>query len=93
MAKTFENDEALPSLPLPDLSQTLEHYLESVRPCVDDNEFEKTVQIVKEFQDGDGHILQEELKRRSESKRNWVSAVQRNISSMQCHNKMFASYS
>ena len=73
MAKTFEFEDNLPSLPLPELNETLNMYLESLRPFLDSNEFTKVEIIVKKFENGIGKELQESLKRRAITKKNWVS--------------------
>ena len=73
MAKTFEFEDNLPSLPLPELNETLNMYLESLKPFLDSNEFKKVEIIVKKFENGIGKELQESLKRRAITKKNWVS--------------------
>ena len=73
MAKTFEFEDNLPSLPLPELNETLNMYLESLKPFLDSNEFTKVEIIVKKFENGIGKELQESLKRRAITKKNWVS--------------------
>ena len=44
---TFAVDDSLPDLPLPELGDTLEKYLESVRPFLDDQEFEHTRAVAR----------------------------------------------
>ena len=73
MAKTFEFEDNLPSLPLPELNETLNMYLESLKPFLGSNEFTKVEIIVKKFENGIGKELQESLKRRAITKKNWVS--------------------
>ncbi len=75
MATTFSNDDNLPPLPLPDLHDTLSLYLETIRPHVNDEEYEKTAEIVREFEHGQGKVLHEELKERANSMGNWVSIL------------------
>lgn len=71
---TFEEDEKLPSLPLPSLSDTLQRYLESVKPFASsDNEYQKTEKVVKAFQEGIGKVLHSKLEVRAQNERNWVS--------------------
>ena len=72
-AKTFEFEDNLPSLPLPELNETLNMYLESLKPFLDSNEFTKVEIIVKKFENGIGKELQESLKQRAITKKNWVS--------------------
>lgn len=72
-SKTFENDEKLPSLPVPSLSHTLERYLDSVKPFASQNEYYKTERMVKEFQNGIGNELHSKLLKKAAKERNWVS--------------------
>ncbi|KAG0009720.1 Carnitine O-acetyltransferase mitochondrial, partial [Entomortierella chlamydospora] len=44
-----KGQDELPSLPIPPLDQTLDRYLESVRPLATDLEYENTVAAVEEF--------------------------------------------
>ncbi|KAG0241985.1 Carnitine O-acetyltransferase mitochondrial, partial [Mortierella sp. GBA43] len=44
-----KGQDALPSLPIPSLDQTLDRYLESVRPLATDQEYEHTTAVVKAF--------------------------------------------
>ncbi|KAF9170153.1 Carnitine O-acetyltransferase mitochondrial [Mortierella sp. AD011] len=44
-----KGQDELPSLPIPSLDQTLDRYLESVRPLATDLEYENTVAAVEEF--------------------------------------------
>ncbi|RWS08099.1 peroxisomal carnitine O-octanoyltransferase-like protein [Dinothrombium tinctorium] len=70
--KTFENDETLPSLPIPSLHNTLDLYLDTVRPVVDNAEFAATEEIVKKFENGIGQKLHQKLVQRAQGKRNWL---------------------
>ncbi|CAG8458610.1 2849_t:CDS:2 [Acaulospora morrowiae] len=60
--------KSLPRLPVPALSETLEKYLKSVKPLVNEEEFAKTVAAVTEFQKPGG--IGEELQRRLLEKAN-----------------------
>lgn len=71
--KTFEFDDELPALPVPDLEATLANYLESVSVVATKEEYEKTEIIVNNFKNGVGQQLQELLHERAKEKRNWVS--------------------
>jgi carnitine O-acetyltransferase len=53
----------LPKLPVPALGATLEKYLKSIRPLVDDKEYKETEKAVKDFEapGGLGLQLQERL--------------------------------
>ena len=65
----------LPKLPVPILEQTLERYLETVKPIVNDAQYERTRAMVKAFgsSNGPGPRLQEKLLQLREEKDNWVS--------------------
>ncbi|ELU17808.1 hypothetical protein CAPTEDRAFT_171816 [Capitella teleta] len=70
--KTFQYQDSLPSLPIPDLEHTLAKYLESVQPFLTKEEYAKTELIVKDFGQGIGRKLQIKLLEKSKHKRNWV---------------------
>lgn len=70
--KTFANDELLPSLPVPSLSQTIEKYLDSVKPLVAEKDYLNTKRIAEEFVNGIGKELHEKLIERSNEHRNWL---------------------
>ncbi|KAI9475423.1 MAG: acyltransferase ChoActase/COT/CPT [Benjaminiella poitrasii] len=57
----------LPKLPVPALSATLQKYLKSVRPLLDDDQYRQTQQAVQEFEQpgGLGQQLQERLMARA----------------------------
>lgn len=48
-AKPPANPQNLPRLPVPKLSDTLQKYLKSVRPHLNDEEFSVTSKLVKDF--------------------------------------------
>ena len=70
--KTFENEQALPSLPVPDLKSTMALYLDTVKPVVSAEEYQQTEKIVERFINGDGLKLHEHLVKRASNHRNWV---------------------
>lgn len=49
MPKTFEFQDQLPSLPAPDLAETCEVYLRSLKPLLTDEEFEHSQAVVADF--------------------------------------------
>lgn len=59
------HQESLPRLPLPSLQDTLERYLESVRPLHDDKAHKATTVAVHDFLHGDGPTLHAELMERN----------------------------
>ena len=68
--KTFEKEEELPNLPLPDLDSTVSLYLDSVKALsIDDDALTTTTELVK---DPKLNLLHDELVRRSQEKKNWV---------------------
>ncbi|CAM0143209.1 Carnitine O-acetyltransferase mitochondrial, variant 2 [Umbelopsis sp. WA50703] len=66
----------LPKLPVPPLAATMNKYLQTVRPLLDDADYEKTVKAVQEFQTkgGLGEKLQERLVARANDPNivNWM---------------------
>lgn len=52
---------SLPTLPVPDLQQTLSRYLSWVRPLLDEASFSETQSITQQFAQGPGKQLQERL--------------------------------
>ena len=46
---TFKNEDALPSLPIPDLNTTLAAYKKSMRACLDDDQFSEFEQVFNKF--------------------------------------------
>lgn len=73
----FPHQQELPPLPLPALSDTLERYLSSVKPVLNEAEFAHTSAVVAEFgrEDGEGEALQTFLEDKAESERNWMYAA------------------
>ena len=68
--KTFEKEEELPNLPLPDLDSSVSLYLDSVKALsIDEDAFTTTAELVK---DPELNPLHDELVRRSQEKKNWV---------------------
>lgn len=70
--KSFSYQQKLPSLPVPDLHQTLERYLDSVKPHVSPEDYRKTEAIVREFEHGQGQLLHSLLVDRASQNRNWL---------------------
>lgn len=65
----YRYQKSLPKLPVPSLSETFEKYLKSVRPLVNDEEFENTKKVVADFlkPGGIGEKLHERLLNRSKN--------------------------
>ncbi|KAH8280115.1 hypothetical protein KR018_007983 [Drosophila ironensis] len=69
---TFDYDETLPDLPLPELKDTLERYYACIQPFGTAEELAQARQTIEEFRNGVGAQLQEELKKRAATMRNWL---------------------
>ncbi|XP_065321965.1 carnitine O-acetyltransferase-like isoform X1 [Gordionus sp. m RMFG-2023] len=69
------NSKKLPNLPLPSLNQTLQKYLKSVRPLLNDLEYNTSQNIVTTFgiKDGIGENLQKLLLERVKNSSNWLT--------------------
>jgi len=68
----FSHQKDLPSLPVPALDDTLSKFIQSVKPFLNDEEFEHTTAVVEDFKVGVGARLQKMLEERGESERNWL---------------------
>lgn len=77
--------DSLPPLPVPALQQTMEKYLSAIKPLVDEEEFEYTQDLVKDFlkPNGDGEHLQNKLIQKAKTETNWVS-INATLSSLSC---------
>ena len=76
--RLFKHQGEIPRLPIPDLEDTCERYLRSLEPLISDKEMlGETKEYVKEFLEGNGPSLQEELKRldQENEKGSWVSGL------------------
>lgn len=71
-AETKSNIQNLPRLPVPRLSDTLDKYLKTVRPHLNDDEFSNTTKLVKSFENGEGKNLQNLLEKRAQQHLNWL---------------------
>ncbi|KAK1881321.1 Carnitine O-palmitoyltransferase 1 liver isoform [Dissostichus eleginoides] len=64
---------SLPNLPVPAIKDTVKRHLESVRPLMDDTEFERMTQLASEFESRLGNRLQWYLKLKALWATNYVS--------------------
>ena len=71
--RTFSTDNLLPSLPLPNLDDTLRVYLESVKPFLTKIELLRTEKCVESFKNGVGEKLHFFLIEKAKNERNWVN--------------------
>ena len=70
--------DSLPPLPVPPLQQTMDKYLLAIKPLVDEEDFEYTQDLVKDFlkPNGDGETLHSKLLERAKTEKNWVSFLE-----------------
>jgi carnitine O-acetyltransferase len=69
----FANQSKLLKLPVPNLAETCERYIETIKPLVPEDQFKNTIKIVEDFKNGPGRILQERLLQRYNKYPNWLS--------------------
>lgn len=84
----LQKEEALPSLPVPDLETTLQKYLAQVE-AITPNHLEKTRSLVRAFLSGPGPKLQQRLLERRQKVTNWVSNILYLARTSKCHNRVF----
>lgn len=71
-SNTFDFDETLPPLPLPDLHDTLQRYYDTIKPFGSPSELDKSKRIISDFESGIGTQLHRKLKERAAIKKNWL---------------------
>ncbi|XP_045462962.1 carnitine O-palmitoyltransferase 1, liver isoform isoform X2 [Harmonia axyridis] len=71
--KLYSYQGSLPRLPLPSVQETLQRYLRSVRPLLDDKQYERTKKLGEEFENGISKKLQRYLVLKSWWSTNYVS--------------------
>ncbi|XP_014093225.2 peroxisomal carnitine O-octanoyltransferase [Bactrocera oleae] len=71
-SNTFDFDETLPPLPLPDLHDTLQRYYDTIKPFGSPSELDKSKRIIADFESGIGTQLHRKLKERAAIKKNWL---------------------
>lgn len=70
---TFEYQDQLQKLPIPDLEETCKNYLSVLKPLQTEREHEKTVEAVEKFlKDGTGTYLDSELRKYSETRNSYI---------------------
>lgn len=62
----------LPKLPVPLLERTTKLYLETLKPILNEKQYEHARKLVADFTSGPGPMLQEILLERREEHDNWV---------------------
>ncbi|NXI44822.1 OCTC octanoyltransferase, partial [Galbula dea] len=70
--RTFQYQDSLPSLPVPPLDESLGKYLDAVKPFLNQEEYQRTEEIVKRFEHGIGKELHQKLLERAKTRRNWL---------------------
>lgn len=63
----------LPKLPLPELEDTLKKYLKSVQPFLNQDELQKTEELIKKFPGQNGNKLQQLLAEKAQKTENWLA--------------------
>ncbi|XP_068735255.1 carnitine O-acetyltransferase-like isoform X1 [Montipora capricornis] len=73
--------DSLPSLPVPSLHETMEKYLLAIKPLVDEEDFEYTQDLVRDFlkPGGDGEMLHNKLVQRAKTEKNWLATWWDNV--------------
>uniref|UniRef100_A0A914V5I9 Choline/carnitine acyltransferase domain-containing protein n=1 Tax=Plectus sambesii TaxID=2011161 RepID=A0A914V5I9_9BILA len=70
--ETFQQQSQLPSLPVPQLEQTIDKYLDAVRAFLSPEEFRVTEQIARHFERHEAPRLQAALVNKAATERNWL---------------------
>ncbi|BFZ20522.1 hypothetical protein BsWGS_23563 [Bradybaena similaris] len=71
--RTFSVQYSLPKLPVPPLEQTLNKYLDTCRPLLNNEQYQRTQEIVARFRQKEGPTLHKLLEQRAQNKVNWLS--------------------
>ncbi|XP_041039525.1 peroxisomal carnitine O-octanoyltransferase isoform X5 [Carcharodon carcharias] len=69
---TFQYQDSLPPLPVPPLEESLMKYLDAVKPFLNEEELQRSTEIVKTFGQGIGKQLHQKLLERAKVRRNWL---------------------
>ncbi|XP_063376290.1 carnitine O-acetyltransferase [Cydia fagiglandana] len=71
-AKTYSTAQKLPRLPVPKLDDTLSKYLKTAKPHLNNEEYDVTCNLAKDFATGVGQDLQTLLEKRAQQHTNWL---------------------
>lgn len=71
--KLLSTQSCLPNLPLPTINETCERWLDSVKPLMTEDEYSLAVDLAREFSHGVGNKLQNYLKLKRFTSKNWVT--------------------
>lgn len=69
---TYSAQDDLPPLPVPDLDQTLQKYLTSIKPFVNEEGYNRAATLVEELKSGAGPELHQYLLDKAASSKNWL---------------------
>jgi len=72
MGVTFDHQDKLPKLPIPDLKQTCERYLDSLKPLQTPREHEESKASIEDFLRADGPELNERLKKYATGRTSYI---------------------
>jgi len=81
--RTFSIQYNLPRLPVPPLEQTLNRYLETLKPILTDDQHEHTRKIVEQFKEKEGPKLQALLEQKARTEVNWLSEWWKEVAYLQ----------
>ncbi|GCB59944.1 hypothetical protein scyTo_0011028 [Scyliorhinus torazame] len=70
--RTFQYQDSLPPLPVPPLEESLLKYLDAVKPFLNEEELQRSTEIIKTFGQGIGKQLHQKLLERAKVRRNWL---------------------
>lgn len=82
-ANQFPNNLNLPHLPVPKLDDTLEKYLNTVKPFLNNDELKCTLKLLDNFKTGIGKELQQLLERKASNSENWLADWWLNVAYLQ----------
>ena len=72
-SSTYSFQNQLPHLPVPEIEETWEKYLDTVKPLITLKEFSQTKSLIKQFSNQARKNLQTALKEYAKSKDNWLA--------------------
>lgn len=78
--------DSLPPLPVPSVQQTMDKYLLAIKPLVDEEDFEYTKDLVKDFlkPNGDGEVLHNKVLQKAKTEKNWLATWWDNAAYFDC---------
>lgn len=67
---TMHFQRSLPRLPVPELKLTCQRYLKALQPLLSKNDYLRTKDVVENFEQNDGQLLQDLLKKKNDLNKN-----------------------